>query len=91
LSTKPTFQVALLLEGYSTSASCDTLFDYVASTYQKKASAIPSLDLPLVGIETFLEGVMIFPEFSQVGGFSSNYNALYSLPNPGSALQELVV
>jgi hypothetical protein len=61
LCTKLTFQVALLLGGYSTSAFCDTLFDYVASTYQKQASAIPPLDLPLVGIETFLKGVMIFP------------------------------
>jgi hypothetical protein len=57
------------------SASCDALFDYVASTYQKQASAIPPLDLPLVSIETFLEGVMIFPDSGQVDGSSSNYSS----------------
>jgi hypothetical protein len=82
-------QVALLLGGYSTSASCDTLFDYIASTYQKQASAISLLDLPLVGTETFLEGVMIFPDSSQVGGSSKNYNALPTLQTLGFASQEL--
>jgi hypothetical protein len=42
----------------------------------------------LVSIETFLEGVMIFPDSGQVGGSSSNYNALSPLPTFGSALQE---
>jgi hypothetical protein len=51
------------------SASCDALVDYVTSTYQKQASVTPLLDLPLVGIKTFLEGMMIFPESGQVGGF----------------------
>jgi hypothetical protein len=45
----------------------------------------------LVGIETFLEGVMIFPDFDQVGGSSNNYNALPTLQTLGSAFQELDV
>jgi hypothetical protein len=55
LSINPTLQVAILLGGYSTSASCDALFAYVASTYEKRASTIPPLDLPLVSIGTFLQ------------------------------------
>jgi hypothetical protein len=70
-SINPTLLVALLLGGYSTSASCDALFTYTTSTYQKRASNIPPLDLPLVSIETFLEGMMIFPDFGQVGGSST--------------------
>jgi hypothetical protein len=70
-SINPTLQVALLLGGYSMSASCDTLFTCVASTYQKQASTIPPLDLPLVNIGTFLEGMMIFPDSGQFGGSST--------------------
>jgi hypothetical protein len=90
-SINSTLQVTLLLRVYSTSASCDALFAYVASTYQKKASAIPPLDLPFVGIETFLEGVMFFPDYGQVGGSSKNYNALHTLQTPRSAFQEIDV
>jgi hypothetical protein len=44
------------------------------------------VDLPLVSIQTFFEGVMILPNFGQVGGSSSNDNALSSLEAPGPAL-----
>jgi hypothetical protein len=54
------------------SASCDALFAYITSTNQKQASVTPLLDLPLVDIDTFFEGVMIFPDSGQVGGSSSN-------------------
>jgi hypothetical protein len=66
--------VSLLLGGYSMSASCDTLFAYVTSTYQKRASTIPPLNLPSVSIGTFVEGMTIFPDSGQVGG-SSNTTA----------------
>jgi hypothetical protein len=70
-STNPTLQVALQLRGYSTSVSCDNLFTYVVSTYQKRASAIPPLDLPLVSIGIFLDGMMIFSDSVQFGGSST--------------------
>jgi hypothetical protein len=71
LSTNPTIQVAFLLGGYSTSASYNTFFLYVASTYQKPASTMPLLDLPLVSIGTFSEVTMIFPDSNQVSGSST--------------------
>jgi hypothetical protein len=43
------------------------------------------LDLPLVSIQTFLEGVMVLPDSGQVGGSSSNDSALSSLQAPGPA------
>jgi hypothetical protein len=73
-SINPTLLVALLLGGYSMSASCYALFTYFASTYQKRASTIPSLDFLLVSIGTFLEGITIFPDSGQVSG-SSNITA----------------
>jgi hypothetical protein len=79
-------QVAIPLGGYSTSASSNALFTYITSTYQKQASAISLLDLPLVGIETFLKGVMIFHDSNQVGGSSNICSALSSLPTPRSVL-----
>jgi hypothetical protein len=51
--------------------SCDALFAYVASTYQKRASTIPPLDLPSVSIGTFLQGTTIFPNSTEVGGSSN--------------------
>jgi hypothetical protein len=74
LRINPTLQVTLLLGGYSASTSCDALFTYVVSTYQKRASTILALDLPSVSIGTFLEGLMIFLDSGQVGG-SSNTTA----------------
>jgi hypothetical protein len=61
----------------------------VASTYQKHASVTSPLDLPLVNIQTFLEGVLVLPNSGQVSGSSSNDNALSSLQAPGPALQKL--
>jgi hypothetical protein len=46
------------------------------------------LDLPSVSIQTFLEGAMALPDSGQVGGSSSNDNALSSLQAPGPALQK---
>jgi hypothetical protein len=65
--------------------SCDALFAYVASTYEKQASITPLLDLPFVGTETLLERVMIFRDSGRVGGYSINYSALSSLQAPVSA------
>jgi hypothetical protein len=44
------------------------------------------LDLPLVSIETFLEGVLVLADSGPVGGSSSNNNTLSSLQAPGPAL-----
>jgi hypothetical protein len=41
------------------------------------------LDLPLVSIQTFLEGVMALPNSGQVSGSSSNDSALSSPQAPG--------
>jgi hypothetical protein len=49
------------------------------------------LDLPWVGIQTFLEGVMALPDSGQVGGSSSNDSTLSSLQAPGPTLQKLDV
>jgi hypothetical protein len=61
-------------------------FTNVTSTYQKHASITSLLDLPLVSIQTFLEGVLVLPDSGQVGGFSSNDNTLSSLQAHGTAL-----
>jgi hypothetical protein len=70
---------------------CDKLFYSVASTYQKHASVMSPLDIPLVSIQTFLEGVMVLPDSGQVGGSSSNDRALSSLQAPGPAFQKLAI
>jgi hypothetical protein len=49
------------------------------------------LDLPLVSIWTFLEGVFASPDSSHVGGSSGNDIALSSLQAPGPTLQRLDV
>jgi hypothetical protein len=54
------------------------LFLHVASTYWKHASITSPLDLPLVSISTFLEGVLASPNFGQVGGSSGSDSALSS-------------
>jgi hypothetical protein len=66
-------------------------FSCVASTYQKRAYVTPLLDLPLVGIQTFLEGVLVLPNSDQVGGSSRNNNTLSSRQASGPALQKLDV
>jgi hypothetical protein len=82
-SINPTFQVALLLGDYSTSVYCDALsLSDVTSTYQKHASVTSPLDLPLVSIQTFLEGVLVLLDSGQVGDSSSNDSALSSLQAP---------
>jgi hypothetical protein len=66
-------------------------FSYVALTYQKHAYVTPLLDLSLVSIQTFLEGVLVLPDSGQVGGSSSNNIALSSLQAYGPALEKLDV
>jgi hypothetical protein len=66
-------------------------FSNVASTYQKCAFITSLLDLPLVSIQTLLEGVLVLPDSGQVGGSSSNDSTLSSLQAPGPALQKLDV
>jgi hypothetical protein len=66
-------------------------FLHVASTYRKHASITSPLDLLLVSVSTFLEGVLASPDFGQVGGSSGIYNALSSLQAPGPTLQRLDV
>jgi hypothetical protein len=61
-------------------------FLHVASTYQKHASVTSPLDLPLVSVLTFLEGVLASPDFGQVGGSSGIDSALSSLQAPGPTL-----
>jgi hypothetical protein len=91
-SINPTFQVALLLGGYSTSASLRrSLFLHVASTYWKHASITSLLDLPLVSISTFLEGAVVSPDPVQVEVPSGSHGALSSLQAPGSTLLRLDV
>jgi ribonuclease HI len=76
----PTFQVALLLGGYSMGASLRRpLFLHDASTYWMHASVTSSLDLPLVSISTFLEGVVVLPDPVQVEDSSGSHGALSSL------------
>jgi hypothetical protein len=55
---------------------CDTLFSSVALTYQKHAPVMSLLDLPLVSMQTFLEGAMALPDSDQVGSSSSNDSAM---------------
>jgi hypothetical protein len=70
---------------------CDTLFSSVTSTCQKHAPVMSPLDLPLVSIQTFLEGAMALPDSGQVSGSSSNDSTLSSLEAPGPAFQKLDV
>jgi hypothetical protein len=67
------------------------LFLHVASTYWKHASVTSPLDLPLVNVSTFLEGVLALLDSGQVGGSSGNDSALSSLQAPGPTLQRLDV
>jgi hypothetical protein len=91
-SINPTFQVALLLGGYSTSASLrHPLFLHVASTYWKHTSVMSPLDLPLVSVSTFLEGAVVSPDPVQVEDSSGSYGALSSIQAPRSTLQRLDV
>jgi hypothetical protein len=49
------------------------------------------MDLPLVSIQTYLEGVLVLPDLSQVGSSSGSNNILSSLQASGCALQKLNV
>jgi hypothetical protein len=73
-----TFQIALLLGGYSRSVSYDGLFLYVVSTYWKPASTVPPLDLSLVSIGTFHDVTTIFPNSGQVGGSSKRQRLVFT-------------
>jgi hypothetical protein len=66
-------------------------FLHVASTYRKHASVTSLIDLPLVSVSTFLEGVLASADFGQVGGSSGISSALSSLQAPGPTLQRLDV
>jgi hypothetical protein len=63
----------------------------VTSTYWKHASVTSPLDLPLVSVWTFLEGVLASPDSCQVSGSSGNDSALSSLQAPEPILQRLDV
>jgi hypothetical protein len=67
------------------------LFLYVASTYWTHASVMSPLDLPLVSVSTFLEGVLASTDSGQVGGSSGNDSAFSSPQAPGPILQRLDV
>jgi hypothetical protein len=77
-SINPTFQVVLLLGGYSTSASCNAPYLYIASTCWKLVSTIPPLDLPSVSIGTFPEGMTIFLDSGQVSGSSTGQCLIFT-------------
>jgi hypothetical protein len=64
---------------------------HVTSTYWKHASGTSPLDLPLVGVSTFLEGPVASPDHVQVEDSSGSHGALSSLQAPGSVLQRLDV
>jgi hypothetical protein len=64
---------------------------HVASTYWKHAFDTSPLDLPLVSVSTFLEGVLASPGSGQVGSFSGSLGTLSSLQAPGPILQRLDV
>jgi hypothetical protein len=49
------------------------------------------LDLPLVGISTFLEGAVASPDSVQIEDSSGSHSALPSLQAPRSTLQRLDV
>jgi hypothetical protein len=66
-------------------------FLHVASTDLKRASVTSPLDLPLVGVSTFLEGVLASPDSGQVDGSLGNDDALFSLQALGPTLQRLDV
>jgi hypothetical protein len=66
-------------------------FLHVALTCRKHASVRSPLDLPLVSILTFLEGVLASLDFGQVGGSPGINIALSSLRAPGPTLQRLDV
>jgi hypothetical protein len=64
---------------------------HVTSTYWKHASGTSPLDLPLVGVSTFLEGPVASPDHVQVEDSSGSHGALSSLQAPASVLQRLDV
>jgi hypothetical protein len=66
-------------------------FLHITSTYWKHASIMSPLDLSLVSVSTFLEGVLASPDSGQVGGSSGNDSTLSSLQAPGPTLQRLDV
>jgi hypothetical protein len=66
-------------------------FLHVASTYWKHASGTSPLDLPLVSVSTFLEGVLASPDSVQVGGSSGSHGALSSLQSLEPTTQRLDV
>jgi hypothetical protein len=55
------------------------------------ASVTSPLDLPLVSISTFLEGVVVLPDLVLVEDSSGGHGALSSHQAPGSTLQRLDV
>jgi hypothetical protein len=63
-------------------------FFVVASTNQNHASDTSPLDLPLVNIQTFLEGVLVLPDSGQVGGSSSNDSRLVFTSSPWTCSPE---
>jgi hypothetical protein len=66
-------------------------FFHVTSTYWKYASVMSLLDLVLVSVSTFLEGVLASPYSGQVGGSSGSHGTLSSLQALGPTPQRLDV
>jgi hypothetical protein len=66
-------------------------FLHAASTYWKHASVTSPLDLHLVSLSTFFEGVLASPDSGQVGSSSGSHGALSSLQAPGPILQRIDV
>jgi hypothetical protein len=58
-------------------------FLQVALTYWKHASVTSLLDLSLVSVSTFLEGVLASLDSGQVGGSSGSHGVLSSLQAHG--------
>jgi hypothetical protein len=61
-------------------------FLHVTSTYRKHASVTSLLDLPLVNVLSFLEGVLASPDSGHVRGSLGSNNALSSHQARGLSL-----
>jgi hypothetical protein len=65
-------------------------FFHVASTYWKYPSGMSLLDLPLVGVSTFLEGTVASPDPIQVEDSSGSDGIVSSLQVHGPTLRDLM-
>jgi hypothetical protein len=65
-------------------------FFHVASTYWKHTSVTSLIDIPLVSVLTFLEGMLASPGFGQVGGSFGSNGALSSPQTLGPTPRDLM-